>query len=71
MIKVNDMDKYQVTERMKMLKRMFEDPDTNISDMDKATYDEIINSPTDKEGFVHKYYLTDQAKFLIETVIEK
>ncbi|KAB8126920.1 hypothetical protein F9U64_19055 [Gracilibacillus oryzae] len=67
------MNKYQVTERMKMLKKLINSPDTNIhiNGGGADIYEEINNPPTDKDGFVHKYYLQETTKGLIEVLIEK
>ncbi|MBP1950275.1 hypothetical protein [Virgibacillus litoralis] len=65
------MDKYQVTERMKMLKRMLEDPEAEIFDVPSEVYKEVLNPTFDNDGFIHKYYLTDIVKDVIEALIEK
>lgn len=70
-MKVNEMDKYHVTERVKMLKRILEDPNTQISHFPMDVYVEVKNPVTDKDGFVHKYYLSDKTKDFIEMLIEK
>lgn len=73
-MKVNTMDKYQLTELMKEVKEYITRPDVYFSHLRKEDIEEILNPPTDKDGYVHKYYLTDSTKTLIEfisTVIEK
>lgn len=65
-MKVNDMDKYQVTEKMKKLKKRMNDPATRIIDLPIEVYDQVNNPVTDKDGYIHKYYLTDEVKSLIE-----
>lgn len=69
-LKVNDMDKYQVTERMKMLKRRLNDPKAAFHNIPVEIYEEVNNPVTDSEGFIHKYYLSDDVKSLIELIIE-
>ena len=66
MLKVNDMDKYQLTETMKTIIMYLTDPNIVIHDLPKKYYEELINPPTDEDGYVHKFYLTDEAKILIE-----
>lgn len=71
MMKVNDMDKYQLTEAMKSIVTYLADPNTVIRGIPKEYYEELINPPTDEVGYVHKYYFTDEAKFFIELLSEE
>lgn len=70
MMKVNDMDKYQLTETMKSVITFLVDPNTVIHDLPEEHYKEIIAIPTDEDGYVHKYYFTDEAKMLIEIIVD-
>lgn len=69
-MKVNDMDKYQLTETMKSVIIYLTDPNVSIHDIPKEQYKEIISIPTDEDGYVHKYYFTDESKMLIEIIID-
>lgn len=62
------MDKFQVTERINEVRRIFDDPQADIFDVPFEIYEEIKNPPRDKDGYVHKYYLTDEIKGLIEAL---
>lgn len=64
------MDKYQVTNRMKLLKKMINDPNTDLFDLPKELYEEINNPATDENGYVKKHQLSEEVKRLIE-IIEK
>lgn len=65
-MKVNDMNKYQLTERMKELIMIITDPNTSMSSIPEEILEEILNPPTDDDGYVHKFYLKDGTKDLIE-----
>ena len=67
-MKVNDMDKYQLTETMKSVITYLADPNVSIHDLPEEHYKEIMAIPTDEDGYVHKYYFTDEAKMLIEII---
>lgn len=67
-MKVNTMDKYQLTELMKEVKEYITKSGVYFSHLTKDDFEEILNPPTDKDGYVHKYYLTDSTKILIEIV---
>lgn len=67
-MKIDDMDKYQLTEFIKDLKEVILDPETAIYDVPRDIIEEIINPETDKDGYVHKYYLTDDTKLIAESL---
>ncbi|MGE7951649.1 hypothetical protein [Lysinibacillus xylanilyticus] len=67
-MKVNTMDKYQLTKLMKEVKEYITRPDVYFSHLRKEDIKEILNPPTDKDGYVHKYYLTESTKMLIEII---
>lgn len=67
-MKINDMDKYQLTELMKEVKEMITDPETSFFDVSESIIEEILNPPTDKDGYVHKYYLNDNTKLMVESL---
>ncbi|QJT71682.1 hypothetical protein [Psychrobacillus phage Spoks] len=69
MMKVNDMDKYQLTEAMKSVIMYLVDPNVT-HDIPEKYYKELIDLPTDEDGYVHKYYFTDEAKVLIEILVD-
>lgn len=71
MLKVNEMDKYQLTEVMKSVITYLVDPNISIHDVPEKYYKELIDLPTDDDGYVHKYYFTDEAKVLIEVLIDE
>lgn len=67
-MKINDMDKYQLTEFMKDLKEALADPETSLFDVPDPIIEEILNPSTDKDGYVHKYYLMDSTKSIAESL---
>lgn len=67
-MKVNDMDKYELTEKMKEVKELLTDPETGLFDVPNKIIEEILNPPTDKDGYVHKYYLDDDTKLMVESL---
>ena len=67
-MKVNDMDKYQLTKLMKEIKEVITDPETSLFDVPRSLIEEILNPPTDKDGYVHKYYLNDDTKLMVESL---
>lgn len=62
------MDKYQLTEFMKDLKEALTDPETSLFDVPDSIIEEILNPPTDKDGYVYKYYLMDSTKSIAESL---
>lgn len=70
-MKINDMDKYQVTKAIEWMKKILSDPELQLFDFPRDVYEEIMNPVTDKDGYVHKYYLSDVAKDIIELFLEK
>lgn len=76
-MKINNMDKYEVTKAVKKAKDVLFDPATEFhfcgpnSDEVLEMVEEIKNPVTDKDGYVHKYYLSEDAKSFIETLIRK
>jgi len=67
-MKVNGMDKYQLTELMNKVKEYITRPDVSFFDVPREDFEAILNPPTDKDGYVHKYYLTDSTKMLVELI---
>ena len=67
-MKINDMDKYQLTKLMKEVKDLITDPETTLFDVPMEIIEDILDPPTDKEGYVHKYYLTDDTKLMVESL---
>ena len=73
-MQVNDMDKYELTEAINKAKEILSSPESNFHfngpnrDEVLAILEEINNPPTDGDGYVHKYYLTDGTKSLIEVL---
>lgn len=71
---VNKMDKFELTNFMKEVKEYITRSDVYFSHLTKDDFEEILNPPTDKDGYVHKYYLSEDTKMLVElisTVIKK
>lgn len=62
------MDKYQLTELMGDVKKFITHPETSLFDVSADIIEEILNPPTDKEGYVHKYYLNDSTKIMVESL---
>jgi len=73
-MKVNDMDKYELTEAINKAKEILANPKTNFhycgsgSDIILQAVEEINNPPTDDDGYVHKFYLQEGTKSLIEVL---
>lgn len=65
-MKINDMDKYQLTELMKKVKETITDPEISLFDVPNSVIEEMLNPPTDKDGYVHKYYLNNDTKLMVE-----
>lgn len=76
-MEINDMDKYELTKAINKAGEIISDPNINFHfrNRDRNHFLEIIeeikNPPTDKEGYVHKYYLKDGTKDLIEVLLRK
>lgn len=76
-MRINDMDKYELTESIKKAREIINDPDTNFHFRSKdrnqvlEIVEEINNPPTDKDGYVHKHYLKDGTKDFIEILLRK
>lgn len=68
-IKVDEMDKYQLTEAIKKVREIIYHPDTEMHDVTEEMVEEINNPPTDNDGYVHKYYLNEFTKHLIEVCL--
>lgn len=68
-MKVNEMDKYELTKVMKEVKEYIDRPDVSFFDVPEEYFETILNPPTDKEGYVHKYYLTDDVKLFVESLM--
>lgn len=56
-MKIDNMNKYQVTESIKKAKEIITNPNTDLFDVDTEIINEIMNPPVDKDGYTHKYYL--------------
>jgi len=67
-MKVNKMDKYELTNFMKEVKEYISRPGVYFSHLGKEDFQEILNPPTDKEGYVRKYYLSENTKMLVELI---
>lgn len=65
---VNDMDKFELTRFMKEVKEYITRPDVSFSHLTKDDFEEILNPPTDKDGYVHKFYLSEDTKMLVEVI---
>lgn len=71
------MDKYEITEAISKAKEIINDPDLDFHFRSRdrnhilEIVEEINNPPTDKDGYVHKYYLKDGTKDLIEFLLRK
>lgn len=76
-LKVNDMNKYELTEAINKAKEILSNPETNFHFCGPGSEDilqaieEIDNPVTDKEGYVHKFYLKEETKSLIEILTFK
>ncbi len=70
-MKVNEMDKYELTERMKELIIIVMEQKVSMSTIPKDILEEILNPPTDDDGYVHKFYLKEGTKFFIELLTGK
>lgn len=70
-MKVNDMNKYELTGRMKELMIMVMKQEISVSRIPKDILEEILNPPTDDDGYVHKFYLKEGIKFFIELLTGK
>lgn len=70
-MKVNDMDKYELTGRMKELMIMVMTQDISVPRIPKDILEEILNPPMDDDGYVHKFYLKEETKFFIEVLTGK
>lgn len=76
-VKVNDMDKYQVTEAIEKAREIMRDPEREFH-IHPSNYDEMLeiikeieNPYRDKDGFVHKHYLREETKGIIEYFISR
>ncbi|UUV23852.1 MULTISPECIES: hypothetical protein [Lysinibacillus] len=67
---VNQMDKYELTNFMKEVKEYITKQGVYFSHLTKDDFEEILNPPTDKDGYVQKYYLSESTKVLVEMVSE-
>lgn len=69
-LKINDMDKYQLTEKIGKLKEHLTNPKVGYFGVPEEIIKEILDPPTDSEGYVHKYYLKESTKSFIEVISE-
>ena len=75
-MKVNDMDKYELTEAINKAKEILSNPKTDFhfcgtgSDIILQAVEEINNPPTDGDGYVHKFYLKEETKSLVEVLAD-
>jgi len=66
---VNEMDKYELTNYMKEVKEYISRPgEVCFSHLTKDDFKEILNPPTDTDSYVHKYYLSEKTKILVELI---
>lgn len=66
---VNEMDKYELTNFMKEVKEYISKPGgVYFSHLTKDDFKEILKPPTDADGYVHKYYLSENTKILVELI---
>ncbi|KZR58348.1 hypothetical protein [Pseudobacillus badius] len=65
-VDIYQFNKYEITEMLEKLRRIFKDPETSIFDMSENLYEEVLNTPTDKEGYTPVYYLSESLKSLLE-----
>lgn len=70
-MKVNDMDKYELTGRMKELMMIVMSGQVPRRFFPEDILEEILNPPTDDDGYVHKYYLKEGTKNFIEFLTGK
>lgn len=70
-MKVNDMDKYELTGRYKELMMIVMDPEISKPNIPEDLLKEILNPPTDDDGYVHHFYLKEETKSLIELLTGK
>lgn len=70
-MKINDMDKFELTKNIKKAKEIIQNPNIGIFDLDKEIANEIINPERDQDGYVHKYYLKEETKEVIKILLEK
>ncbi|MBX8942556.1 hypothetical protein [Lysinibacillus sp. K60] len=57
---VNEMDKYELTNFMKVVKEYICRPGgVYFSHLTKDDFKEILKPPTDGEGYINKFYLSD------------
>lgn len=66
---VSEMDKYELTNFMKEVKEYICRPGgVYFSHLTKDDFNEILNPPKDDDGYVHKYFLSENAKILVELI---
>lgn len=69
------MDKYELTQTIEKAQKVLQDPSLNFhfcgpdSDEVLEMIEEINNPYRDKEGFVQKYYISEDAKGFIEILL--
>lgn len=69
------MDKYELTEAINKVKEFLSNPERNFHfngpDRNEVLeiLDEINNPPTDDDGYVHKFYLKEETKSMIEVFL--
>ncbi|MEK4715355.1 hypothetical protein MKX62_21540 [Sporosarcina sp. FSL K6-5500] len=65
------MDKYVLTGRVKELMMIVMDPELSMPNIPEDVLEEILNPPTDDDGYVHQFYLKEETKFFIELLTGK
>lgn len=66
---VNEMEKYELTNFMKEVKEYISRPGgVYFSHLTIDDFKEILNPPTDDDGYVHKYYLSENTKIIVELI---
>ena len=70
-MKVNDMDKYILTGRVKELMMIVMEGKIPRYKIPKDILEEILNPPLDNDGYVHKFYLKDETKLFIALLTGK
>lgn len=64
------MDKYEVTRCIQKAKDWLNDPSSTVFDFPFEIYKEIMEMPTDKDGYVPIYYLSDELKTTIKVLFK-
>lgn len=65
---IDNLNKFEIAKKLEELKVTLHDPEVAVFDFPESLYDEIMNMPTDKDGGVPKYYLSDDLKCIMRIV---